>query len=145
MLPFSVLLETFPKFVRDLAREQGKEVDLLIQGGEVEIDRRILQEIKDPLLHLVRNSIDHGLELPEERVRKKKPARGQISITIAQKDSGKVEICVMDNGAGIDPEKVKVAAIKHGCLLPDEAANLKPEEARQAHFSFRDLHLSHRY
>jgi two-component system chemotaxis sensor kinase CheA len=134
MLPFSVLLETFPKLVRDLAREQGKEVDLMIQGGEVEIDRRILQEIKDPLLHLVRNSIDHGLEPPGERVRKNKPARGQISITIAQKDSSKVEICVMDNGSGIDPEKVKVAAIKYGCLSPDEATNLKSEEASKLVF-----------
>jgi two-component system, chemotaxis family, sensor kinase CheA len=134
MLPFSVLLEPFPKFVRDLAREQGKEVDLIIEGGKVEIDRRILQEIKDPLMHLVRNSIDHGLETPEARVRKNKSPRGRILITIAQKDSSKVEICVADNGAGIDPEKVKAAAIKNGYLTSDEAANLSEAEARRVIF-----------
>lgn len=131
MLPFSMLLETFPKFVRDLAREQGKEVNFQIHGREVEIDRRILQEIKDPLLHLVRNSIDHGLETPQERRHCGKPVPGRLSITIAQKDSGKVEICVADDGAGIDPKKVKAAAVKQGVLSPAEAEQLTPQEARQ--------------
>ncbi len=134
MLPFAMLLETFPKFVRDLAREQGKEVDFTIQGREVEIDRRILQEIKDPLLHLVRNSIDHGLETPEERARRHKPVQGRLNIAIAQKDSGKVEICVADDGVGIDPEKVKAAAVKQGFLSAAEAEGLTADEARQLIF-----------
>jgi len=134
MLPFAMLLETFPKFVRDLAREQGKEVDFTIHGREVEIDRRILQEIKDPLLHLVRNSIDHGLETPQERTRRHKPVSGRLSITIAQRDSGKVEICVADDGVGIDPEKVKAAAVKQGLLTAAEAEGLSDAEARQLIF-----------
>lgn len=134
MLPFSLLLETFPRFVRDLAREQGKKIDFMIQGREVEIDRRILQEIKDPLLHLVRNSIDHGLEPPDMRVRNGKPEQGQLSITIAQRDSGKVEICVADDGCGINPERVKAAAVKHGLLTQAEADALSPEEAQQLIF-----------
>ncbi len=134
MLPFSMVLETFPKFVRDLAREQGKEVEFTSQGGEVEIDRRILQEMKDPLMHLVRNSIDHGLETPAERRRRQKPPRGCLSITVAQRDSGKVEICVADDGAGIDPEKVKAAAVRQGVISAAEAESLTPAEARQLIF-----------
>ncbi len=134
MLPFSTVLETFPKFVRDLAREQGKEVDFTIRGWEVEIDRRILQEMKDPLLHLVRNSIDHGLETPAERARRHKPAVGHLSITIAQRDSGKVEICVADDGVGIDQAKVKAAAIKKGLLAAPEVEALTAEEVRQLIF-----------
>ncbi|MGQ9920336.1 MAG: hybrid sensor histidine kinase/response regulator [Desulfobacca sp.] len=134
MLPFAMMLETFPKLVRDLAREQGKEVDFTIHGREVEIDRRILQEIKDPLLHLVRNSIDHGLETPEERTRRGKPAPGRLSITIAQRDSGKVEICVADDGVGINTEKVKAAAVKQGLMSAAEAEALTAEEARQLIF-----------
>jgi len=130
MLPFSTLLETFPKFIRDLAREQGKEVDFSITGGEVEIDRRILQEIKDPLLHLVRNSLDHGLETPAERRRRGKPVPGRLSITIAQRDSGKVEISVADDGSGLDPEAIKAAALKKGIISPAEAEALTPTEAR---------------
>jgi two-component system chemotaxis sensor kinase CheA len=130
MLPFSTLLETFPRLVRELAREQGKEVDFSLSGGEVEIDRRILQEMKDPLLHLVRNSLDHGLETPDERQRRGKPTPGRLSITIAQKDSGKVEIAVADDGRGLDPDKIKAAAVKKGIITPVEAEALTPAEAR---------------
>lgn len=130
MLPFSSLLEIFPKLVRDLSREQGKEVDLVIWGGEVEIDKRILQAIKDPLIHLVRNCIDHGLEAPEERSRQHKPRRGQITITISQQDSSKVEILITDNGAGIDVSRVKASAVKLGLLSSEDAAKLPDEEAQ---------------
>jgi hypothetical protein len=85
MLPASSVLEVLPKAARDLARAQGKEVELLVRGGEIEIDRRILEQMRDPLIHLVRNCIDHGIETAEQRKLKHKLPRGTISIAVAQK------------------------------------------------------------
>ncbi|HXG51268.1 MAG TPA: response regulator [candidate division Zixibacteria bacterium] len=128
MLPFSSVLRVFPRLVRDLSRERGKEAELAIEGGEIEIDRRILQEIKDPLIHLVRNSIDHGIEKPQERRRKKKPPAGMIRIAIAQKNGDKAEIVVADDGAGIDLGKVKAAALRLGAVSAEEADRLSDRE-----------------
>jgi two-component system chemotaxis sensor kinase CheA len=124
MLPFHWLLEIFPKLVRDLSRQQGKEVDLEIKGADIEIDRRILEEIKDPLVHLVRNSIDHGIEKPQDRVRKHKPAGAVIGIAVSQKEGGKIEIAVSDDGEGIDLEKVRASVVKLGLVPAQEAAAL---------------------
>lgn len=85
MLPVSSLLETLPKFVRDISREQGKDIKLTISGEEIEIDRQILEEMKDPIIHLVRNCVDHGIEKSDERRRKGKPPQGTITITVSQK------------------------------------------------------------
>jgi len=128
MLPFSSLLEIFPRFVRNLSREQGKEVDWIVQGGEIEMDRRILEEMKGPLIHLIRNCIDHGIEEPEERRRKKKSPRGTVTVAIAQRNGSKVEILVSDDGAGIDLAKVRAAAVKLSLLAPQEAAKLSDEQ-----------------
>ena len=128
MLPFSSLLEIFPKFVRDLSRDQGKEVDWAIQGAGVEVDRRILEEMKDPLIHLIRNCIDHGIEKPEERKEKKKSPRGTVTLAIAQRDGNKVEILVSDDGAGIDVAKVRAAAVKLGLVSQEEAAELGEQQ-----------------
>ena len=122
MLPFTQLLEIFPRFVRELARDQGKEIKLVIQGGEIEIDRRILEEIKDPLIHLLRNCIDHGIEKPTIRREKHKSPDGIITVAIAQKDGGKVEIVVADDGTGIDIEKVHASARRLG-FAPTEGIN----------------------
>ncbi|HMA38147.1 MAG TPA: response regulator [Chloroflexia bacterium] len=121
MLPGATLLEIFPKMVRDLARTQGKEVDLVIRGGEIEIDRRILEELKDPLIHLLRNALDHGIERPEVRAQAHKPPRGRVAITIAQLDSSKVEIRIADDGAGIDRGQVQAAARAAGWEGADDA------------------------
>ena len=120
MLPFSSLLGIFPKMVRDLSRDKGKEVDLVLKGGEIEIDRRILEEMKDPLIHLVRNCIDHGIETPEERARNKKSPRGTITIAISQVDSSKIEILVSNDGAEINLAKVKNAAVKREIISETE-------------------------
>lgn len=128
LLPFASLLEILPRFARELAREQGKDVELAIQGGEIEIDRRILEEMKDPLIHLLRNAIDHGIEQPAVRVAGRKPPRGIITLAITQKDSGKVEILVADDGAGIDAERVKAAARKLGVVSAEEAGRLGERE-----------------
>lgn len=129
LFPFSSVLGTFPKLVRDIAREQGKEIDFNMQGGNIEIDKRILQEIKDPLIHLVRNSIDHGIETKEVRKQKKKPEKGRLKIIVSQKDSGKVEIIIADDGAGINIDKVKGSAIKQGIITEDQATTLSNEDA----------------
>jgi two-component system chemotaxis sensor kinase CheA len=128
MLPFSELLELFPKLVRDLSRESGKEVELTTRGGEIQLDRRIMEELKAPLIHVVRNCIDHGLEAPAERMRKGKPARGSIAIAASSRDA-RIEISVSDDGAGIDGERVKAAAVRNGVLSWEEAGKLGgPEE-----------------
>jgi len=128
MLPFTSLLEVFPAFVRETALQQGKEIDLVIVGGETEIDRRVLEEMKDVVMHLVRNSIDHGIDLPEERVAAHKPGRATLTIAVAQKGGNDVEISVSDDGRGIDPAKVTASARRLG-LLPDEAVELGESEA----------------
>ncbi len=128
MLPFSSLLGIFPKMVRDLSRDKGKEVDLVLKGGEIEIDKRILEEMKDPLIHLVRNCIDHGIEEPEVRELKNKPQRGAITIAISQVDSSKVEILVSNDGAEINLAKVKDVAVKRGIISEEEGAKLNKQE-----------------
>lgn len=129
MLPFSSLLEIFPRAVRELSHDQGKDVELVIRGGEVEVDRRILEEIKDPLIHIVRNCIDHGIEKPEQREQKRKPACGTVTIAVSQKDGGKVEILISDDGVGIDVVKLKAAAVKLGILSQEQAEKLNQSEA----------------
>jgi len=129
MLPFSSLLEIFPKLVRDLSRDRGKDVELVIHGAEIEIDRRILEEIKDPLIHLVRNGVDHGIETPAERERKGKSPRGTMTIIISQKDGSKVEVLITDDGAGIDVAKVRSAAQKLGRGSPEDVGTLSEQEA----------------
>jgi len=122
MLPVSTALEVLPKSVRDLSRAQGKEAELAVRGGEIEIDRRILEQMRDPLIHLVRNCIDHGIETPGQRKLKSKPSRGIISVAISQKDGSRIEILVSDDGAGIDAARVEAAARKLG-IVPEEHAD----------------------
>jgi len=124
LLPFATLVAPFPKVVRDLCRDQGKEADLVVRGEEVEIDKRILEEMKAPLIHLLRNAVDHGIETPEERRRVGKPARGAIVLAASQVNGNKVELLVSDDGAGVDAEKVKESAVTRGVLSPDDARQL---------------------
>lgn len=129
MLPFSTLLAVFPKLVRDLSRDEGKEVELVIHGGEVEIDKRILEEMKDPLIHLVRNCVDHGIEIPSKRTEANKPPRGTIEIRVSQVEGNKVEILIVDDGAGINPHAVRTAAIRQGTVSSEDARKLTDREA----------------
>ncbi len=129
MLPFSSLFEIFPRMVRDLARDNGKEVNLAIDGETLEIDRRILEQMKDPLIHLVRNALDHGIETPAERERKGKQRRGRIAIGVMPKDGNKVELTIADDGAGINVDKVKRVALELGLISPDAAAGMSRHDA----------------
>lgn len=135
MLPFSALFEPLPMIVRDLAREQMKEVDLVISGEGVDVDRRILEEMKDPLLHLVRNAIDHGIKVPKERTQKNRPPRANISIKAAPAPGNRVRLDVSDDGAGIDLKKVRQAAVREGIIGAEEASRLTDEET--LHLIFR--------
>lgn len=129
MLPFSSLSGIFPKLVRDLSHEQGKEAELVIEGEEIEIDRRILEEMKDPANHLLRNCIDHGIEKPDERQQKHKPPRGTVKLALSAKEGGKIEIMVSDDGAGIDASRIKSAAVKRGVISQEYASKLSEQEA----------------
>jgi two-component system chemotaxis sensor kinase CheA len=129
MLPFSTLLAVLPKLVRDLARDQGKQVRLEIRGGEVEIDKRILEELKDPLIHLVRNSIDHGMEKPAERSARGKPPEGSLTVTISQVDGNKVQLILADDGGGIDAARVREVAVRQGLLSAERAGQLDERES----------------
>jgi two-component system chemotaxis sensor kinase CheA len=134
LLPFATLAAPFPKLVRDLCRDQGKEADLVVRGEEVEIDKRILEEMKDPLIHLLRNAVDHGVETPDERRRSGKPSRATITLAASQVNGSKVELVVSDDGAGIDPEKVKASAVGRGVLSTDAARQLGETDAHHLIF-----------
>ncbi len=127
MIPFSSLLEILPKIARDLSRENGKKINVIISGEEIEIDRRILEEMKDPLVHLVRNCVDHGLESPDERLAKGKPPQGTITVTVAPRDN-MVELTVMDDGRGISLANVRSAVLKLGNLPVERVMELSHQE-----------------
>lgn len=129
MLPFSSLVQRFPKMVRDLSRERGKQVELELKGSDVEIDRRILEELKDPLIHLVRNSVDHGIENPDERTRHGKAPRGRLTIATSQLGSNKIEILISDDGGGISLDRVKAVAVKNGLIAEREAEQIDDQDA----------------
>ncbi len=126
--PFSSMLQTFPKMVRDISREQGKEVDLVLAGGEIEIDKRILERMKDPLIHLLRNAIDHGIEKPDARRARGKSSGGTIIVEVSQAEGNLVRILVSDDGAGIDAAKLRESAVTRG-YLPRAAADALDDQA----------------
>lgn len=128
LLPVSALTEAFPAMVREISQNLQKEIDFTISGTELEIDKRILEEVKDPIIHLIRNSIDHGIESPEERSLYNKPTHGCISLSFVLKESGMVEMSVTDDGRGIDEEKVLQAAFRSGKLTREEAEKLNRED-----------------
>jgi two-component system chemotaxis sensor kinase CheA len=129
MTPAAAILEPFPLMVRNLADEQGKQVDFDVHGAELELDRRILEVIKDPLIHLVRNAVAHGIESPEERAEAGKRPRGSVAITFTPLEGGRIEIAVADDGSGADPAQAKNAAVRARLLTPEEADGLSDDDA----------------
>lgn len=127
MFPLSTVLDSFPRMVRDLARDQGKAIRFVVAGGDAELDRAVLEEIKAPLTHLIRNCVDHGLETPEERSSAGKGMEGTLSVSATQVGDN-VLIEVKDDGRGIDAEKVKTAAVEKRLLSPDEAQAMDSRE-----------------
>lgn len=129
MLPFAVAAERLPRLVRDLSRKQGKEAVLQIEGKEIELDRGILEEIIDPLVHLLRNAVDHGLESPDERAASDKPPAGTIVVEVVRK-KGQIDVAVRDDGRGIDPRKIVAKALERGFITAQDAEELSPQAAR---------------
>jgi Chemotaxis protein histidine kinase and related kinases len=127
LIPLSKIVDTFPRLVRDVARETGKQVNFTVTGEDIELDRTILTEIRDPLIHVLRNAVDHGVEPPEEREKKGKDPTGNVSLT-ATRDRDHVNIEVADDGAGLDPEMLKQKAIDKGVKTESELERMEQSE-----------------
>jgi len=128
MVPMEQIFSRFPRMIRDLARDLGKPMDLVLEGREIELDRSILDEIAEALVHLLRNSADHGIEKPEDRRRLGKPATGTIRLE-AKRDKNHVNISVEDDGSGIDTRRVREAAVRKGLMSQEAAQALGEDEA----------------
>jgi two-component system chemotaxis sensor kinase CheA len=128
MLPVKTVFQRFPRLVRDLARSLGKEVQLVVEGETVELDKTIVDQIGDPLVHLVRNAVDHGLERPEERTKHGKQPSGRLTLR-ASNDAGNVIIEVEDDGRGLDPEALKRKAVERGLIARESALAMSHAEA----------------
>ena len=133
MLPVKTVFQRFPRLVRDLARTLGKEIRLVIEGEGIELDKTILEQIGDPLVHVIRNAVDHGLEPPEERRSKEKDPTGQLTLR-ATHEAGGVAIEVTDDGRGLDAEALKRKAVEKGLLTLEAAAAMSEEAAFQLIF-----------
>lgn len=128
MVPVSAVFNRFPRMVRDVSKELGKEINLTIEGEETELDRTVIDEIGDPIMHLLRNSLDHGVESPDAREAKGKPRVGEVGL-IARHEGNNVVIMITDDGAGIDADKIRRKAVEKGMITQDEADRLDDADA----------------
>ena len=128
MVPVSAVFNRFPRMVRDVSKELGKEINLTIEGEETELDRTVIDEIGDPIMHLLRNSLDHGVESPDAREAKGKPRVGEVGL-IARHEGNNVVIMITDDGAGIDANKIRRKAVEKGMITQDEADRLDDTDA----------------
>ncbi|MBP2132986.1 two-component system chemotaxis sensor kinase CheA [Methanomicrobium sp. W14] len=126
MIPLNQIFNRFPRVVRDVAHHDGKEVEFIMRGGETELDRSVIDNLGDPLLHLIRNGVNHGIETPDERLAMGKNRKGTLNLS-ARREQGNVIIELSDDGAGIKREKVLKTAVKRGLISEDDAA-IYPEE-----------------
>ncbi|RKO66879.1 chemotaxis protein CheA [Desulfofundulus salinus] len=127
MLPVAHVFNRLPRMVRDLAHKMGKEIDFIIEGRETELDRNVIEVIGDPLIHLLRNAVDHGIEPPEERVRLGKPRTGRLLLKAAYVESH-IVITLSDDGRGMDPDKIRQKAVEKGLMTPEQAARAGDRE-----------------
>ena len=134
MLPVEHVFQRFPRLVRDTARRLGKRVELVVEGGETEADKNIIEALADPLIHMVRNCLDHGIESPEERLAAGKLDHGTIRL-LAMQENDSVVIRITDDGRGIDPAVVRRKAVEKGLLEPERAAELSDEDAAMLVFA----------
>ena len=127
MLPVEKVFKKFPRIVRNMARDSGKEIDLQIFGEETELDRSVVDEIGDPLIHLIRNSVDHGLKLPEKRIAAGKPRVGVLTLS-AMHEGNQIVISIKDDGSGIDTEKVSRKALEKALVTEEQLAVMSHQE-----------------
>ncbi|MBQ3642985.1 MAG: chemotaxis protein CheA [Candidatus Riflebacteria bacterium] len=130
MVPVEQLFERFPRMVRDLSKKLNKKINLVVEGKETEMDRTVIDEIGDPMVHLIRNSIDHGIELPEERIAKGKPEVGTITL-VARHEGNNVLIEVKDDGKGVDPTIVGRKAVEKGMFTQEQINKMSPEDIQK--------------
>jgi len=128
MMPVESVFARFPRLVRDLAQKVGKRIQFTVEGQDTELDRSVIQEIGDPLIHLLRNAVDHGVEIPGDRLAAGKPEAGQVKLS-AYHEENHIVIAVEDDGRGIDVEKVKAAAVAKGVISQEEADELTEAES----------------
>ena len=128
MQPIKKVFGRFPRVVRDLARSLKKEIELVMVGEETDLDKNLVEALADPLVHLVRNSCDHGVEMPDVREKAGKPRQGTITLSASQQGDH-ILLCIEDDGAGMDPEKLKSIAISRGVLDADSAARMSDTDA----------------
>ena len=128
MVPVSQVFNRFPRMVRDVTKELNKEINLTIEGEETELDRTVIDEIGDPIMHLLRNSLDHGVEMPDEREAKGKPRTGEVAL-IARHEGNNVVIMVTDDGKGINPDVIRKKAVEKGMMTQDEVNKLDDADA----------------
>jgi two-component system chemotaxis sensor kinase CheA len=133
LLPLSAVFQLFPRMVRDLAKQQAKEVELVIEGGEITADKSILEELKDPLIHIIRNAIDHGIEIPDERARLGKPPVAKIKLKGYQTVNN-IFIEVTDDGRGLDLDRICQTAIKRGLYTTDELSSMSANQLQNLIF-----------
>jgi two-component system chemotaxis sensor kinase CheA len=133
MVPIDQVFDRFPRMVRDLAKKLNKKINLELEGRETEMDRTVIDEIGDPMVHLIRNAIDHGIEKPEERIARGKPDTGTITL-IARHEGNNVIIEVRDDGRGIDPAIVGPLAVERGIWTQEQLDKMPPEEIIKAIF-----------
>ena len=129
MLPFSSLSQALPKMMRDLGRAEGKAVDLTVSGGDIEIDRLVLETMKDPIIHILRNCVGHGIEPPDVRSKRGKSVRGSVSIDVSRVEGNKICIAVADDGGGIDPQSLRDVAAKTGARTSEQLGTLDDTQA----------------
>lgn len=134
MMPVSSVFSRFPRLVRDLSRKSGKEVDLVMEGEETELDKSVVEVIGDPLVHLIRNSVDHGIEPEDVRIAAGKPPKGKVTLRAFHKGNS-VAIEIEDDGKGIDPAKMREVAVRKGVISAEEAAQLDDREAVELIFA----------
>jgi two-component system, chemotaxis family, sensor kinase CheA len=133
MLHIGTILNGFPRLVRDLAQKANKQIDFIIEGQETELDRSIIEQIRDPLLHILRNAVDHGIETPEKRKQLGKSEKGIIRLS-AYHEQSHIVVRISDDGGGIDVEKVKQSAVRKGFMLAEAVAKLSRTEAQNLIF-----------
>jgi two-component system chemotaxis sensor kinase CheA len=133
MIPLAHIFNRFPRVVRDVAHHDGKQVEFIVEGGDTELDRSIMDGLSDPLLHLIRNAVNHGIEPPEVRTAQGKAPGGTVRLS-ARRDRENVLIEIQDDGRGIDDERVRAKAVEKGIISPDEAGALTRDEIIQLLF-----------
>jgi len=127
LVPVGEIFQKFPRLVRDLAREAGKEIELILEGNEIELDKAVLDAIGEPLLHLLRNAVDHGIETAESRQQQGKKRAGTIKLAASRMENH-VSISVADDGAGIEPKQIKEVFVRKGLIKPEEAESLQDRD-----------------